>query len=127
MTRILHVEDDLDIQEIAMMSLEMSGDFVVVQCSSGESAIKVAPEFQPDLLLLDVMMPGMNGQTVMEKLRQLPGLENVPAIFMTARAQPSEIEALIALGAIDVIIKPFDPIALPDQIKASLQKAKSSA
>lgn len=120
MIKLLHVEDDADIREIAKMALEMSGEFEVVQCMSGEEALATAPVFMPDVMLLDMMMPGMTGRQTLEKLREVDGLKDTPAIFMTARAQHAEIEELLAIGAVDVISKPFDPMSLADSIKASM-------
>lgn len=121
MLRLMHVEDDEDIREVAKMALEISGAFEVLQCASGEEAIQKAPGFAPDVLLLDVMMPGMSGPTTLENLRKMEGLAETPAIFMTARAQPSEIEELKAISAITVVVKPFDPITLGDQILDALK------
>lgn len=120
--KILHVEDDLDILEIAQMALEMIGGFEILQCSSGQEALEKVHDFQPELFLFDVQMPEMTGDTLYSKLKVMPGLENVPAIFMTARAQDKDIASLIELGALDIIVKPFDPIALPDQIRDILAK-----
>ncbi len=99
MIKLLHVDDDADILEIARMSLELSGDIEVVQCASGEDALRTVKEFTPDVFLLDVMMPGMSGPQVLEKMREMPGLKNVPAIFMTARANSAEQQELFDLGA----------------------------
>ncbi|PCH97875.1 MAG: hypothetical protein COB84_03230 [Rhodobacteraceae bacterium] len=118
--KILHVEDDLDIQEIAKLSLEALGGFTVHQCASGQSALDEVLEFNPDLFLLDVMMPEMSGDTLYTKLKVIPGLENTPAIFMTARAQSKNIAYLKELGALDVILKPFDAMLLPEQITTIL-------
>ncbi|MBL4750078.1 MAG: response regulator [Amylibacter sp.] len=118
--KILHVEDDLDIQEIAKLSLEMIGGFEVLQCASGKQALAEVLDFAPDIFLLDVMMPEMSGDEVLKNLRKLPGLQNTPAIFMTARTQKKEIVDLKFLGAIEVILKPFDPMTLPDQIKSAI-------
>lgn len=123
--KILHVEDDLDIQEIAKLSLETIGGFEVHQCASGKQALAEVLDFAPDLFLLDLMMPEMSGDAVLMALRELPGLQDTPAIFMTARAQNAEIAELISLGAIEVIIKPFDPIKLPEQINSALMNPKS--
>ena len=119
--RLMHVEDDGDIREVAKMALEFSGKFQVKQCASGEDAVEQVSDYQPDVLLLDVMMPGMSGPETLQRLRQIGGFENTPAIFMTARAQPSEIEELKALSAVAVVIKPFDPITLGDQIIEAVQ------
>ena len=125
MIRLLHVEDDADIREIALMSLELSGEFEVLQCVSGEDALAQASGFAPDVILLDMMMPGMTGRQTLEKMRADPTLAAVPAIFMTARAQHAEIAELLESGAADVISKPFDPLSLPDQIKQVLGKTAS--
>lgn len=118
LNRILHVEDEPDIQEIARVSLETVGRFTVATCSSGREALDRAESFEPDLLLLDVMMPDMDGPTTLGELRKLPGIENTPTVFMTAKVQAHEIERFKELGAIDVITKPFDPMSLADQVRA---------
>ena len=120
MIKILHVEDDADIREIAQLALGLSGDFEVVQSASGEEALLMVQAFIPDVLLLDVMMPGMTGRQTLERMREIPALEKTPAIFMTARAQPNELEELRGIGATEVISKPFDPMSLADQIKAAI-------
>jgi two-component system, OmpR family, response regulator len=114
--KILHVEDEPDIRAIAKLALEAFGGFEVDSCESGADALARMPAFQPDLVLLDVMMPGMDGPMTLEAIRKLPGFAAVPAVFMTAKAQPHEIDKLKASGAIDVVIKPFDPEALCSQI-----------
>ncbi len=122
MIKLLHVEDDPDILEIAMMALDISGEFEVKQCSDPKDALREAQDFAPDVLLLDLMMPGMSGDVLLGHLRELPGLETTTAIFMTARAQSHEILALIAKGAKDVIVKPFDALTLGDQILTILKR-----
>ena len=116
--KILYVEDETDIQAVAKIALENVGGFTLEVCSSGAEALEKAPGFAPDLFLLDVMMPGMDGPATFQALRKLPGLENTPAIFMTAKVQPSEVESYKAMGAMEVIAKPFDPMTLSEQIKA---------
>ncbi|SEO31520.1 Response regulator receiver domain-containing protein [Pseudorhodobacter antarcticus] len=123
MIRLLHVEDDLDILEITLMALGISGEFEIKQCSSPEDALREVEQFGPDVLLLDLMMPGMSGDILLGKLRTIPSLATTTAIFMTARAQPHEIEALISKGAKDVIVKPFDALTLGDQVKAIFERA----
>ncbi|MGB7242611.1 MAG: response regulator [Sulfitobacter sp.] len=118
--RLLHVDDDPDIQEVAKMALEVIGGFTVHQCPSGAEALKDAEVFKPDIFLLDVMMPEMSGEQLFAKLRDIPALANVPAIFMTARVQKSEVVALKKLGAIEVIEKPFDAMTLSDQIRTAM-------
>ena len=120
MIKLLHVDDDEDILEIAKMALEISGDIEVVQCTSGHDALWKANEFIPDVFLLDVMMPDMTGPQTLEKFRERPSLKNVPVIFMTARASTANQKELFDLGAIDVISKPFDPLTLSTQIKSAL-------
>lgn len=118
LNRILFVEDDPDIQVIASLALEEIGGFTVEVCSSGDEAVAAAPTFAPDLILLDVMMPGMDGPSTLRALRTLPQTANTPAVFMTAKVQTHEVEEYRAMGAIDVIAKPFEPMSLSDTIEA---------
>ena len=120
MIKLLHVEDDADIREIAKMSLELTGDFEVVQCNSGQEALDTVPSFTPDVILLDIMMPGMTGKETLEHLRKIDALKETPAIFMTARAQNADVEEFRAVGAVEVICKPFDPMSLAEQIKTAM-------
>ncbi len=121
--KVLYVEDEADIRDIAEFALE-DEDFNIVFCESGEQALKQAVDFQPELILLDVMMPGMDGPTTLRNLRALPGMAETPVIFLTAKVQPNEIQNFIALGAIDVISKPFDPMTLASQIQDILRQHK---
>ncbi len=114
--KILYVEDDADIREVAKIALEAVGGFTVKICSSGRQALDEAPGFDPDFILLDVMMPGMDGPTTLNELRKLPGLEEKPVVFMTAKVMRSEIGHYKELGAVDVIPKPFDPMTLAERI-----------
>ena len=116
--RVLYVEDDGDIRTIASMALEVVGGFTLQACASGAQALAAAEQFAPQLLLLDVMMPGMDGPTTLGRLRELPATAAVPVIFMTAKVQASEVEQYRALGAIGVITKPFDPMTLAGQVRA---------
>lgn len=116
LNKILYVEDEADIQAIAQIALENVGGFQLKICSSGQEAIEQAPGFNPDLILLDVMMPGMDGPTTLEKLRGLPELTDTPVMFMTAKVQPQEIAHFKSLGAVEVIAKPFDPMKLAETI-----------
>jgi two-component system OmpR family response regulator len=118
LTRILYVEDDPDIQTVAKLALEMLGGYTLKICSSGSEAIESISAFEPQLILLDVMMPGMDGPTTLGCLRELPQFANTPVIFMTAKVQPNEVAGYKALGAIDVIPKPFDPMILAGQVQA---------
>lgn len=123
--KILYAEDEPDIQSIAQMALEMMGGYTLKLCQNGQQAVEVAEEFAPDLILLDVMMPTMDGPTALQEIRKIPSLENTPVIFMTAKVQHQEVENYKALGAIDVIAKPFDPMNLPENVKALWQRAVS--
>lgn len=118
LTRILYVEDELDIQMVARIALESLGGFTLQICSSGDEALLSAPLFLPQLVLLDVMMPGMDGPTTLRKLREMPQCADTPMLFMTAKVQPGEVAAYKAIGALDVIAKPFDPMTLAAQIQA---------
>lgn len=120
--KILYVEDEPDIQTVAIMALETIGGFTVNACSSGQEAVEAAPAFAPDLVILDVMMPGMDGPATMEALRKLPETVDVPIIFMTAKVQAHEVERYRAMGAVDVIAKPFDPISLADEVRATWEQ-----
>ena len=123
--RILYVEDQKDIQLVAQVALVNIGGFDLKICSSGEEALEVAEEFKPQLFLLDVMMPGLDGPTTLKELWSNSLLENIPAIFMTAKVQPTEVEHLMSLGALGVISKPFDPMTLAEQITTLLQNGNS--
>jgi len=115
--RILHVDDDPDIQEIARLALETVGGFTVQTCISGAEALQRAPEFAPDLVLLDVLMPDMNGIEILAKLREIPQLREVPVVFMTAKAETLDLSVYLRLGALDVIMKPFDHRTLAETIR----------
>jgi two-component system, OmpR family, response regulator len=116
--RILYVEDDPDIQQIAVMVLETIAGFNLKACSSGAEALEYAIAFQPDLILLDVMMPGMDGPETLRELRKLPQLQQTPTVFMTAKVQPQEVQEYLAMGALGVIAKPFDPMSLADELRS---------
>lgn len=118
LSRILLVEDEADIQLVARLALESLGAFEVALCSSGQEALEVAPRYRPDLVLLDVMMPGLDGPATLEALRRLPDFEMPPVVFVTAKVQAVEIERYKAMGALDVIGKPFDPLTLSDKVRS---------
>lgn len=118
LTKILYVEDEADIQAVAQLALEAVGGFTVKICSSGQEALAQIAAFAPDVILLDVMMPGMDGPTTLQALRQLPCCADTPVCFMTAKVQPQEIAHYKSLGALDVIPKPFDPMTLSAQVAA---------
>ena len=116
--RILLVEDDPDVQVVVTMALESIGGFSVLACSSGAEALARFGEFTPDLVLLDVMMPGLDGPATLESLRRLPAASETPVVFMTARVQGHEVTRYRELGAADVIAKPFDPMTLSDTVQS---------
>lgn len=115
--RILVVEDDADIQVIAQMVLEEVGGYEVQICESGAQALERVRSWTPDLLLLDVMLPVMDGPAILAAIRALPSLSRVPAIFMTAKVQPDEVQAYQDLDVLGVISKPFNPMQLTQRIE----------
>lgn len=117
LTRILYAEDEPDIRMVAQMALEAVGGFTVIACASGQEAVAAAPGANADLLLFDVMMPGMDGPGALQALRALPETANTPVIFMTAKVQAAEVAHYKSLGAVEVIPKPFDPMELSAQIQ----------
>jgi CheY-like chemotaxis protein len=112
--RILHVDDQPDIRGIVKLALGKIGGFTVCSCSSGEEALAAAPGFDPEILLIDMSMPGMDGMALLARMREA-GIV-VPAVFFTARINPSDIDRYRAAGAIGTVSKPFDPLKLGRQI-----------
>ncbi|MGH1353558.1 MAG: response regulator [Thalassovita sp.] len=110
--RILHVDDDEDIRVIVKMALELVGQFEVDQYPSGPEAIATAADFKPQLFLLDVMMPEMTGEETWQRLRMIPGMDHIPAVFLTAKAETAFADRLLEQGCLAVITKPFDPVDL---------------
>ncbi len=115
--RIMHVEYDPSIQTVARVALEAVGGFEVCTCSGGQEALDSFESFAPQLILLDVMMPTMDGPSTLRNLQQQFDLTKIPVVFMTAKVQTNEIESYKALGASDVVVKPFDPMKLSEQIQ----------
>ena len=120
MIRILYVDDEADIREVAQLSLELDPDLEVRSCASGAEGLELAAAWRPNLILLDVMMPGMDGPTTFARLREQPATTGIPVVFITARTQTHEVERFHALGARGVLAKPFDPMTLADQVRALL-------
>ncbi len=114
--RITYVEDEPDIRAVAELALTTIGGFTIDVCASGLEAVEKTPHFLPDLILLDVMMPGLDGRETFRRLKAFPELTDTPIIFMTAKIQTDEINGYKELGAIDVIPKPFDPMTLSQEI-----------
>jgi len=116
--RVLLVDDEPDIQAIAKLSLEKVGGFQSLICSSGQEAIDCIAEFKPDIVLLDVMMPELDGPHTLKKLQEQGLVNRIPVVFFTAKVLSSEVNELKELGAEEVISKPFDPMTLPSQLEA---------
>jgi CheY-like chemotaxis protein len=127
--RVLYVDDEPDIREIAAMSLALDHDIAVRTAESGAEAIAMIAggDWQPDVVLLDVMMPVMDGPGVLRALREMPAAADTPVVFITARAQSHERGRLIGLGAAGVITKPFDPMLLAKDLRAVLAASKRAA
>ncbi len=123
--KIMYVDDEDDIREIAVLTLEFDPDFSVKSCASGSEAVAIAADWLPDLILLDVMMPGMDGPETLECLKQAPETASIPVIFTTARTQPEDIDRFMSLGAAGVISKPFDPLSLAEQARDLLAQSRS--
>ncbi len=115
--KVLLVDDEDDIRTIGNLSLSRVGGWQTVLASSGAEAVTKAAAEQPDLILLDVMMPGMDGPTTFGRLRADPATATTPVIFMTAKVQKQEVARYLELGAVGVIAKPFDPMTLPGEIR----------
>lgn len=115
---VLLVDDEPDIRTIGELSLGRVGRMDVLLAASGQEALTVLETFTPDVILLDMMMPGMDGVATYRRLRRQPGLEKVPVIFVTARVQDQDVKRYLELGAAGVVQKPFDPMALPEQVRS---------
>ena len=122
--KVLHVEDEPDIREVAAFALGLEPDLELTSAASGPEALRELERATPDVVLLDVMMPGMDGPTVLAALRDRPETAAVPVIFMTARARDGEIDRYLNLGAVGVITKPFDPMTLAQEVKSLLAAAR---
>lgn len=118
--RILIVDDEDDIREVAQMTLEMMAGWDVRTASSGAQGLSMAAADPPDAILLDVMMPEMDGPATLARLRAEPATAGVPVVFLTAKAQAAEQRRLAELGAAGVLAKPFDPSLLADQVSRAL-------
>ncbi len=119
--KVLLIDDDDDIRSIARMSLSRLGGMEVVEAASGAEGVRKAQDEKPDVILLDVMMPGTDGSATLAALRSQPATASIPVIFLTAKAMPAEIERLRALGATGLLTKPFDPRTLPENVRALVE------
>ncbi|WP_426194386.1 response regulator [Massilia sp. DWR3-1-1] len=113
---ILYVEDDLHVRTTAKLVLEVIGNFSVRECSSGQQALQAAEDFHPDLILLDVMMPELDGLATLKALRLLPHMADTPALFVTGLTMPEDLARYVGVGAIGVIAKPLVPLRLAGQV-----------
>lgn len=119
--KVLIIDDDADIRLIAGLSLSRLGGMEVVEAASGAEGVRKAQDEKPDVILLDMMMPAMDGSATLAALRSQPATATTPVIFLTAKAMRAEIERLRALGAAGVLIKPFDPRTLPAEVRALVE------
>jgi two-component system, OmpR family, response regulator len=115
---ILYVDDEEDIRAVVELSLQLDSSLDVVTCGSGVAALAYLEMHIPDLVVLDVMMPGLDGPATLAQMRARPETVAVPVIFLTAKAQRDELERFLQLGAIGVVSKPFDPMTLAQQLRA---------
>ncbi len=125
--RILYVDDEADIRHVVSIALRDIGGLAVKVCETGREALDQGPEFRPDLVLLDVMMPEMDGPAMLEAMRNVPELADVPVVFMSARVQAHEVADYRRLGAVAVIVKPFDPMALAEDLREIWRKRHERA
>lgn len=123
LTRVMHVEDDESIRMVAEMALVDVAGFELLSCDGGQSALEQVESFAPELILLDVMMPKMDGLQTLAELRKLPSLTTTPVVFMTAKIQQAEKQQYLDAGAIAVVEKPFEPMELGDTLRELYQQA----
>ena len=125
--KVLLVDDEDDIRTIGQLSLARVGGWQCALAAGGQAALELAQSFRPDLVLLDVMMPGMDGPSTLAALRAQEATRDVPVIFMTAKVQKHEVARYLELGALGVISKPFDPMSLPADIRRLVSAAGGGA
>lgn len=125
--RVLHVEDEPDIREVVKFSLALDPDMTVKSCESATAALSEAADWQPDLILADAVMPKMDGSEMLANLRKNMRTASIPVVFMTALAQQSEVAHFLALGAVGVIAKPFDPLTLAKSVRACVDGRRKAS
>jgi CheY-like chemotaxis protein len=125
--RVLSIDDEPDIREVVQLSLALDPTLEVRICGSGAEAITLSASWRPDVIICDVMMPDMDGPSTLTGLRALPGFDEIPFVFMTARTQRREIEYFESLGANGVIKKPFDPMTLAGLVRDHWAAARDAA
>lgn len=119
--KLLLIDDENDIREVATLCLEVMADFDVITAANGTAGVAKAEAEHPEVILLDVMMPGIDGVTTFQRLQESEATRSIPVIFMTAKVQTTDRERLTGLGARGIIAKPFDPMTLADQVLALLK------
>src|SRR4029453_5896455 len=119
--KILVIDDEDDIRRIARLSLGKVGRMEVVDAASGADGVRRAEEEGPDAILLDVVVPDLDGPSTFAALQRSPRASRIPVIFLTAKAMASEVDRLKGLGARGVLTKPFDPMTLADQVRAIIE------
>ncbi len=124
---VLYVDDEVDIRDVVEYALEDEDDIALILSESGEDAVEINAQQQPELILLDVMMPKMDGPETLRRIRMGASNQNVPIAFITAKIQRSEVAFLQSLGVVDVIEKPFDPNALAERIRQIWRKCSGQA
>lgn len=123
--KILMIDDEEDIRKVGLLSLERVGKFQVRQAANAPDGLALARQDPPDVILLDVMMPGMDGPAALEEILKEPALAKIPVIFLTAKVQAQDLERYLGLGATGVIQKPFNPMTLPGEIRDLLAASQS--
>ncbi len=114
---VVYIDDDADLREVTALSLELMGGVAVHAFATGAEALAAQLPAPPDLLLVDVMMPGLDGPATLALLRREPRFADIPAIFFTAKARPEEVQSLLDKGAVGVLAKPFNPSTLADDLR----------
>lgn len=125
MRRVLCIEDEPDIQRLVQISLHCRGCYQVSTANNGQAGLEMAVKERYDLIILDALMPVMDGYETCKRLKENSVTQDIPVIFLAAKAQQKEIQRGLDVGAIDYLVKPFDPLKLPDQIEEILARIKS--
>ena len=120
MRSVLIIDDEDDIREVAALSLEATSDWIIHTAGSGREGIAAAARNHPDAILMDVMMPGMDGPTTFKEMRDTEGVSNIPVVLLTAKVQGVDQRRFAGLGVAGVLFKPFDPITLASQLSEVL-------
>ena len=120
MRRVLIIDDEDDIREVAALSLEATAGWDILTASSGAEGISIAAAKQPDAILMDVMMPGVDGPTTFKAMQENPALANIPVLLLTAKVQGVDQRRFAGLGLAGILFKPFDPLTLAEQISEAL-------